>query len=135
MRETFVDTLYFAASLNPKDQWHESALIVRASLGNVHLVTTETVLHELLNFFSGFLPPMRKRVAIFVDGVYARREIEIVPHTQKIFFDGLQFYESRLDKGYSLTDCISINAMRERRITEVLSHDNHFRQEGFTVLL
>ncbi len=135
MRETFVDTLYFAASLNPKDQWHESALNVRANFGKVHLVTTETVLHELLNFFSGFSSPMRKRVAFFVHGVYVRGEIEIIPHTQKIFFDGLQLYESRLDKGYSLTDCISMNAMRTREIKEVLSHDNHFSQEGFTVLL
>ncbi len=135
MREALVDTLYFAASLNPKDQWHESALIARANLGNVHLVTTETVLHELLNFFSDFSPPMRKRVTIFVNKIYARGDIEIIPHKQEIFFDGLRLYESRLDKGYSLTDCISMNQMRTRGITEVLSHDNHFTQEGFTVLL
>jgi len=135
MKKTFVDTLYFAASVNPKDQWHKSALMVRANLGDVRLVTTETVLHELLNFFSSFSPPMRKRVTALVNNVYTRRQIEVVPHTQKIFFDGLRLYESRLDKGYSLTDCISMNAMRTRGITEILSHDNHFTQEGFTVLL
>ena len=135
MRETFVDTLYLAASLNPKDQWHESALTARANLGNVHLITTETILHEFLNFFAEFSPPMRKRVTVFVNLIYARGEIEIIPHSQRAFFDGLRLYESRLDKGYSLTDCISMNAMRTRNITEVLSHDNNFTQEGFTVLL
>ena len=52
-----------------------------------------------------------------------------------LFFEGLALYGSRLDKGYSLTDCISMNAMRERGITDVLTHDDHFTQEGFNILL
>ena len=135
MNEIFVDTLHFAAVLNPKDQWYELASAVEAEIGDARLVTTETVIHEFLNFFADFPPRMKKRAADFVNDLYETRAVEIVPHTPKTFFDGLRLYESRLDKGYSLTDCISINAMRERRITEVLSHDNHFRQEGFTVLL
>ena len=39
------------------------------------------------------------------------------------------------DKGYSLTDCISMHAMRELGVGDILTHDDHFRQEGFTVLL
>jgi hypothetical protein len=38
-------------------------------------------------------------------------------------------------KYYSLTDCISMNLMRGRGITEILTHDQHFTQEGFTILL
>jgi len=135
MNEVYVDTLHFAAVLNPKDQWHELALAVEAEIGNARLVTTETVLHEFLNFFADFPPRMKKRAADFVNDLYETRAVEIVPHTQEIFFDGLRFYESRLDKGYSLTDCISMNTMRTRGITEVLSHDNHFTQEGYAVLL
>jgi uncharacterized protein len=41
---------------------------------------------------------------------------------------------ARLDRGYSLSDCISMNAMRERGLFEVLNNDAHFRQEGFVVL-
>lgn len=135
MNEIFVDTLHLAAVLNPKDQWHEFALAVEAEIGNARLVTTENVLHEFLNFFAEFPPRMKKRAVNFVKDLYKTREIEIVPHTQEIFFDGLRLYESRLDKGYSLTDCISMNAMRERGITEILTHDGHFTQEGFTILL
>lgn len=36
--------------------------------------------------------------------------------------------------GYSLTDCRSMLAMRTLAISEVLSNDHHFTQEGFTVL-
>jgi predicted nucleic acid-binding protein len=48
---------------------------------------------------------------------------------------GLKLYESRLDKGYSLTDCISMSVMRDRNLTEMLTHDRHFAQEGFIILL
>jgi len=62
-------------------------------------------------------------------------EIEVIPHTRELFLKGLALYESRPDKGYSLTDCISMVAMREHNLTDVLTHDRHFTQEGFTILL
>jgi predicted nucleic acid-binding protein len=43
--------------------------------------------------------------------------------------------EARPDKGYSLTDCVSMLVMRQEGITEILTHDIHFTQEGFTKLL
>jgi len=43
-------------------------------------------------------------------------------------------YESRLDKGYSLTDCRSMLAMKSLGVSDVLSNDRHFAQEGFNVL-
>ena len=58
----------------------------------------------------------------------------MVRHTHESFLAGLALYKARADKGYSLTDCISMTAMRERNITEVLTHDRHFAQEGFTLL-
>jgi len=38
------------------------------------------------------------------------------------------------DKGYSLTDCISMNTMRAEGLTEILTNDVHFTQEGFRAL-
>ena len=58
MNEIFVDTHHFAAALNLKDQWHELALAVEAEIGEASLVTTETVLHEFLNFFGDYPPRM-----------------------------------------------------------------------------
>jgi predicted nucleic acid-binding protein len=59
----------------------------------------------------------------------------VIEHSHETFLAGLELYEARPDKGYSLTDCISMNLMRERGINEVLTHDHHFEQEGFTILL
>ena len=61
--------------------------------------------------------------------------IQKVEPSQGRFLDGLDMFESRIDKGYSLTDCISMNVCRELSITEVLTHDDHFRQEGLNILL
>ena len=41
---------------------------------------------------------------------------------------------ARPDKGYSLTDCISMQTMRREGLTEILTNDRHFEQEGFRAL-
>ena len=51
------------------------------------------------------------------------------------FLSGLSLYESRPDKAYSLTDCISMQAMRQTAIPDILTADDHFAQEGFAKLL
>ena len=62
-------------------------------------------------------------------------DIKYISHSPEIFLDALDFYEKRLDKGYSLTDCISMLTMKNLGLQEILTHDNHFEQEGFTILL
>jgi predicted nucleic acid-binding protein len=47
----------------------------------------------------------------------------------------LPLYERRPDKQYSLIDCISMNVMRRKGISEILTRDRHFSQEGFVRLL
>lgn len=57
------------------------------------------------------------------------------PQTHQSFLGGLVLYKARPDKGYSLVDCISMETMRQEGMTEVLTHDAHFAQEGFVILL
>jgi predicted nucleic acid-binding protein len=135
MRVVFADTLYFLALINPQDQWRSQAIKAEAIIKEARLVTTEAVLLEMMNFTAGYGPNLRKAVASFARDVLQDEEIEVIPHTRELFLKGLTLYESRRDKGYSLTDCISMVAMRERSITDVLTHDRHFTQEGFAVLL
>ena len=61
--------------------------------------------------------------------------VEILDKAEEDLVHGFQFYERRPDKGYSLTDCISMVTMRRMRITEVLTNDHHFEQEGYVVLI
>lgn len=135
MSAIFVDTLYLVALVNPQDQWHSQAKEIEREIAAMRLVTTEAVLTEYLNYFSAFNSEMRRAVADVVREILIDPAIETVTITREIFVAALELYEERPDKGYSLTDCASMHLMRARRITEVLTHDKHFAQEGFVKLL
>jgi predicted nucleic acid-binding protein len=135
MRRVFVDTLYWIAITNPKDQWHQAAVNASRRLAGCHLVTTEEVLTEVLNAFSEAGRVLRQEAVTLVRDLHADATVTIHPQSHQTFLSGLALYEARPDKGYSQTDCISMNTMRQEGITEVLTHDNHFTQEGFQILL
>jgi predicted nucleic acid-binding protein len=52
-----------------------------------------------------------------------------------LFDQGFELYARRLDKDWSLTDCISFVVMREHGLTHALTGDHHFEQAGFRILL
>lgn len=135
MRIVFADTLYWIALINSRDQWHPRAMSVNADLSGAQLVTTDSVLTEVANFFAEYGDIMRRKVALTIRTVLSDDQIEVLAETRQTFLDDLTLYESRSDKAYSLTDCIGMNVMRKRGITDVLTHDTHFTQEGFYILL
>jgi predicted nucleic acid-binding protein len=135
VKVAFVDTLYFVTLFNSRDQWHERAIAASKRVAETKLITTEDVLVELLNFFSEYGEKARRGAVTQAEGVLSGAKIEVAPQSHEAFLAGLALYKARPDKGYSLTDCISMHTMRERGVSDVLTHDDHFRQEGFTVLL
>jgi uncharacterized protein len=135
MKRIFADTFYWIALLNPKDQWNLSVNEIQPKIVSVQLVTTETVLIELLNYYSEYGSEMRQTVVDTVRDILVDLDIEYISHSPDIFLEALDFYEKRLDKGYSLTDCVSMLTMKTLNIHQILTHDNHFEQEGLTILL
>jgi hypothetical protein len=47
----------------------------------------------------------------------------------------VRLFESRPDKDWSLTDCLSFMVMAERQLPKALTSDRHFVQAGFEALL
>jgi len=135
MNELFVDTLHLVALVNPRDQWHLKSVEVETATRNHNLVITEDILTEFLNFYGERGEFMRAKVAAFVREILIDMRVKVIPRNETTFLDALELYESRLDKGYSLTDCISMNTCKTLGITEILTHDRHFEQEGFKILL
>lgn len=135
MNSIFVDTQSFIASFQKIDQWHQQTQEIETKIDGCRLVTTDAVLCELLNYFSGYNEQTREKIARVVHDVLAEDDFLVVEQTRPVFLKALELYESRLDKGSSLTDCISMNVCRELGITEILTHDRHFEQEGFKALL
>ncbi|MFI5458097.1 MAG: type II toxin-antitoxin system VapC family toxin [Isosphaerales bacterium] len=135
MRKVFADANYWIAMANATDQWHDQAKQITVELRQVQFVTTEEVLTEFLNFYSEKGPSLRKAAARMVRSLNANPNVMVLPQTRDSFLAGLDLYERRADKGFSLTDCISMVQMREHGIVEILTSDHHFRQEGFSPLL
>lgn len=133
-RLIFADAFYWIALLNQRDDWHQQAVAITSALNKVTLVTTDEVLAEVLNFLSTYGIQMRCRTVRLIKDIIANPNIQVIPQTRNSFTQGLKLYENRLDKEYSLTDCVSMQLMWELGITEVLTHDKHFTQEGFIVL-
>ncbi len=134
MRVLFADTFYWAALLSARDPWYARDAQVTEGLGDHRLYTTEAVFDEYLAFYSKAGPYFRQQAVRTVRRLLASPHVTVIPQTHDVFLPALDLYESRLDKGYSLTDCISMNVIRQEGITEVLSNDHHFEQEGFTLL-
>lgn len=135
MRAVFADAAYWVALANPLDQWHARAKHVSLGLGPHRIFTTDEVLTEFLNFFSERGETLRASAVAQVAKVFSNPNVVVLPQSRDSFSAGRELYENRPDKGYSLTDCISMQAMREHQLTEALTPDRHFEQEGFVALM
>jgi len=131
MTVCFADTYYFLAILNPKDKAHGKAAFARGYVGR--FVTTQWILAELLDALSA--PRDREKAAAFVRGVTTAPQFTVIPATQDWFGRGLSFFESRRDKQWSFTDCVSFVVMQDQAIATALTGDHHFEQAGFSMLL
>jgi predicted nucleic acid-binding protein len=125
----FADTFYWIALTNPLD-----AAYSRTQEFTADIVTTEEVLTEYLNYFAAGSAYLRLKAGLIVETVLQDPTVRLIPQSHESFSDGLTLYRARPDKGYSLTDCISMQTMRRERRTDVLTNDRHFEQEGFNAL-
>jgi len=126
----FADIFYWIALASPKDRFHRQVLEFSSSLTSTLIVTTDEVLTEFLAFCAAD-SQLRLDASQAVQDILSAQSVRVIPQTRDSFLAGLQLYRSRLDKQYSLTDCISMQTMRAQGITEVLTNDRHFQQEGF----
>ena len=129
MRIVFADTFYWIALTLPGDAAH-----ARAHQVTDDILTTEEVLTEYLTFFSAAPEYLRREVAANVEAMLSDPGVRVIPQSHDSFMAGFNLYRARPDKGYSLVDCTSMETMRHEGLTEALTNDRHFEQEGFRAL-
>jgi uncharacterized protein len=134
VREVFVDTWFWLARADRNDQHHPTVMAALPGLKRFRKVTTDEVLVEFLTSLSGYGRVFRLAGVQAVRRLHEDKDVEVIPQSRETFQAGLKLYEARPDKEYSLTDCISMATMRQRGLTEVLTQDHHFSQEGFILL-
>lgn len=135
MRKIFLDTAYLQALVDTRDSLHQSSVAITDELDIFLSVTSEMVLTELLNALSGRGGYLRDAALDIVDKLHQDSSVEIIPQTSQLFAEALLFYRQRRDKSYSLTDCASMLIMRQQNLSDALTFDRHFQQEGFNALL
>jgi predicted nucleic acid-binding protein len=132
MTAIFADTFYFLALINARDAAHEKAAEFSA-LHDDAIVTTAWVMTELADALCD--SSRRRAFQHVVNGLKADAGTLLVPPSRSLFERGMELYNARNDKDWSLTDCISFIIMEEHGITEALTGDRHFEQAGFRALL
>ena len=132
MITVFADTYYYLALLNADDDDHVRAAAWTGQFAG-RIVTTDAVLTELADALSegaGRMAAVR-----FIRDQFTDPAVTVVEANRSLFERGLDLYEKRLDKGWSLTDCISFVVMEREKIAQALTTDHHFEQAGFVALL
>lgn len=133
-RNVFVDTSAWYALIDRRDADHKatSALVRRLIKEGVRLISTDYVLDEswtLAKARSGsdaalkLMTVLDKTAALELEWIGTER-----------FEKAKILFRKYHDQAFSFTDCTSFAVMRERRITEAITSDDHFRIAGFRML-
>jgi hypothetical protein len=81
----FVDTFYWVTVLSPRDPFHARVLAWGRNRGMTRLFTTDEILTEVLNWFSGSGPYWRAKVAALVHDVRSDPNVDVLLQTHADF--------------------------------------------------
>lgn len=109
----------------------EAQIIFR---GATKALTHSYVLSEFVALANARKLP-RPLALTFITTLVVHRKVETVWVDKTLHDKAMALLAARLDKNYSLCDAVSFVLMREHVITDALTTDHHFEQEGFKRLL
>ena len=130
MIEVFADTFYWLAMLNPDDRHHAEV----ASYSVVGKIVTSTAVQLEVMDALAQTPLERVRAIEFWDWSNTSSSVDVIRLNVGVMETGVALYRRRMDKQWSLTECISFEIMQERGIADALTADRHFRQAGFNAV-
>ena len=128
-----LDTSGLLCFLHQDEPQHAVAVELLAK-ANISLLTHNYVIAELIALalirrFS------RTTVLSFTLELLDNPNVDFVWVNESLHREAMNLLLTRQDKTYSLCDAISFVLMRQQGITEALTTDRHFEQEGFIRLL
>ncbi len=135
MTQVFVDTSYVIALLNRSDPHHAAAVDWREKLQSEpwEQITTTAVLLELGDGFAAkgrwdLLSPVLRAMC-------DDQRVSVVSVDVPLIHRARELRDSRVDKDWGLTDCVSFVVMESQGMRDALTADRHFEQAGYRRLL
>lgn len=135
MRQIFVDTSAWVALFYKRDARHHAALMLNQRLlsESCHYVTSNFVFDETVTLLGTAVS--RAAAIDFGERLLASKLATLVHISDEFERGAWLIYKQYHDKKFSFTDCTSFALMRSWGISEAFTHDHHFAQFGFNVLL
>jgi predicted nucleic acid-binding protein len=129
----FLDTVFIQALLNRHDRYHAQAKTFLPRVRTaVEVWITEAILVEVGNALGAI---NRQAATRFIRQCYRTENMRVVTVNTSLLNQALNLYETRADKNWGLTDCISFVVMTEQDLVLAVTADHHFTQAGFRALL
>ncbi len=128
-----LDTSGLLCYIHQNEPLHQAAVQLLNSTDKT-FVTHSYVLAELIALALIRRFP-RSAVLAFVMDLLDNPDIETVWVDEELHRTAMQLLIERQDKTYSLCDAVSFVLMHQYGMTEALTTDRHFEQEGFIKLL
>lgn len=135
MKAVFIDTMGWFSLLNQRDAFHEQAVAQMNRLRRIRspLITTDYVVDETATL----LKVRGAGVAIdrYFEALKVSKSVTLTFIGPDRFQEAVSYFQRYRDHGYSFTDVSSFVVMRELGLRRVFTHDRHFREAGFELLL
>ncbi len=129
----FLDTSGLLCHLYRSEPQHLQAVRL-LDTASQKLLTHSYVLAELFALASSPGVPKASSLAYAI-GLIENPSIDIIWVGKALHEAALGLISNRTDKGYSLCDAVSFVLMKQQGVTQALTTDRHFEQEGFVKLL
>jgi predicted nucleic acid-binding protein len=132
--EVLFDTSGFFALMDARDPAHLKARRWLGSQGGrMRPVTTDWIVGETCTLLVARRNP--HLVGRFLDYLEQSTALLVLNPDEGLLVSAKQLIRRQAEQGYSFVDCLSFCVMKERRISQAFTTDEHFRKAGFSALL
>ena len=134
MEKAFIDTTFWIAFLNRRDQFHKEAEdYFKVALQRYKILTSTFIVYETITFINCLLKNHQLAIDFLdrIEEAQALGHINVLNVTDGIQEEALNLFRKIEDKDLSFIDCISFTLMKKEGIRKALTFDAHFEQIGF----
>jgi uncharacterized protein len=134
MKVAFLDTSAIVALFDKTDEHHARALRMMETIRRerISLVMSDYILDEAVT--TALMRIGHERAALVGEFILGSALVRLIWLDEAVKRKAWEYFKRHSDKNYSFTDCTSLVLMKEMKVTNYLSFDDHFKQAGFTAL-